>query len=40
LAALVCPVQKYFFSHYTLFQFLSPHLQSSWAGSRAGFPFS
>ncbi len=35
------PSTKYFFPHRTLgFQFLCPHLPASWAGSRAGSPFS
>ncbi len=40
LAALGGPVQKYFFSHRTLFYFLCPHRPASWAGGRAGLPVS
>jgi hypothetical protein len=40
LAALVGPVQKHFFPHCILFQFICPHCPESWAGSRAGPPVS
>jgi hypothetical protein len=40
LAALVSPVQKYFFPHHTLFHFISPQCSASWAGSRAASPVS
>jgi hypothetical protein len=40
LAALVGPVQKYFFSHCTLFKFIYPHCPENWKGSRAGSPVS
>jgi hypothetical protein len=40
LAALVGPVQNIFFSPHTLFQLLCLPRLESWAGSRAGSPFS
>ncbi len=43
LSCLGCSSQlstKYFFPHRTLFQFMCPHRQALWAGSRAGPPVS
>jgi hypothetical protein len=43
LSCLGCASQrstKYYFPHYTLFPFISPHHSATWAGSRAGSPVS
>ncbi len=40
LAALVGPVQKYFYLSRTLYHFVCPHRPASRAGSRAGSPVS